>query len=485
MSNVRILIVHPTNSAQTLLRSMLFTAGGRIEEAASDREAVRLLERSAADIMVAAADPSDPDALELLDYARRKHPQMPVVLLFSAPHPERSREAMQRGAAVVLRFPLPATELRAAVAQALERPLANQAPTSSVHSTPIGKPIHTNGKHSSNGHAHAASGFGDIDHFVGRDPGVRQALELAVAVAPMHSPVLILGEPGTGKSMLARLIHQRGPRREGPFVELACAGLNGLTLERELFGHLPVGYGERTGKLALAHGGTLLLNEFTALTPDLQFKLLRVINDLEFEPVNSTQTVRVDVRLILASSDDPAGLVAQGRLRQDLYDRISTVCLKLPPLRQRDADVELLADHFLARFNRSLSKDVAGFMPESTSMLRQHFWAGNVRELESAIERGVVTCKGARITPANLALATQQPRAARPRDLAPRPQVELGIRPLKEALEEPEKKLILQALEALNWNRQETARVLDINRTTLYKKMKKYGFLNHEPAWMG
>jgi DNA-binding NtrC family response regulator len=486
MSTVRMLIVHPTPSAQALLRSMLFNAGGRIEEAASDREAVRLLERGGADVVVEAVDPTDPDALELLQYVRRKHPQIPVILLFSAPHPERMREAVQRGASAVLRFPLPATELRAAVAQAVESaPVDAHSQTSNAHGTPIGKPIYTNGKPTSNGHPAAAGASGDSEDLLGHDPGLRQALELAKAIAPMRTPVLILGEHGTGKSVLARFVHRHSPRRDGPFVELSCAALKGLPLERELFGQANGGYGERPGKLAQAHGGTLFVDEFTALAPDLQFKLLRVIQDMEFEPVNSAQTVRVDVRLILASSEDLTSLVGQGRLQQDLHDRISAVCLKLPPLQQRGADIELLAEHFRARFARNLGKEVSGFSQEAVSLLREHSWPGNVQELERAIERGVVVCRGNRIMPANLALSTTEARSVRSRSHTPRPHVELGIRPLKEALEEPEKQLILQALEALNWNRQETARVLDINRTTLYKKMKKYGLLDSEPAWMG
>jgi DNA-binding NtrC family response regulator len=487
MRNVRILIVHPTPSSQTLLRSMLFTAGGRIEEAASDREAVRLLERNEPDVVVAAADPTDPDALEFLEYMRRKHLNIPVILLFPAPHPERTRDAMQRGAAAVLRFPLPATELRAAVSQAVERPLESCSAASTVHSlpmaVPIGAPIPGNGKSSSNG-SFSAGKSGDSHMLVGNDPGLRHALELALAIAPMRTPVLIVGERGTGKSMLARVIHQRGNRHDGPFIEISCGGLSAHSLERELFGQSNGGFIDRSSKLSQAYGGTLFINDFTALTPDLQLKLLRVIHEQEFEAPSSPQTARRNLRLILGCVDDPASLVAQGRLRQDLFDQISTVCLKLPPLRQRGADLELLAEHFKNRFRSTLGKDVCGFTPEAASLLREHSWPGNVRELESAVERGVVVCRNSWITPANLALSTEERQAARLRNHPLRPHVDVGIRPLKEALEEPEKQLILRALESLNWNRQETARVLDINRTTLYKKMKKYGLLNHEPAWL-
>jgi two-component system response regulator HydG len=290
--------------------------------------------------------------------------------------------------------------------------------------------------------------------------------------------------------MLARALHMKSPRRDGPFVEVSCSATKPTHLERELFGQKTSAgipgdkAADRPGKLVQADGGTLFLNEVGALSPDLQFKLLRLLQDMAFEPVDSTQTVRVDVRIVVASSEDLAALVAQGQFRQDLFDRLSSVTLKLPPLRQRGADIEALAQHFRSKFARAQNKDVTGFAPEAITLMREHTWPANVRELESAVERSVVVCRGPKIVPANLALNTSDARPDRVSTHTPKPHVAMGIRPLKEALEEPEKQLILQALEALNWNRQETARVLDINRTTLYKKMKKYGLLAQEPAWM-
>jgi two-component system response regulator HydG len=316
---------------------------------------------------------------------------------------------------------------------------------------------------------------------------MRQAIELAAAIAPTRTPVLIVGERGTGKTLLARAIHRGSPRRDGPFVEVACDGHRDQALERELFGHAgEFGGPPRPGKVAQADGGTIVLDEVAALSPDLQFKLLRFLQDGAYEPVGSTQTARADVRIVVATAEDLAPLVEQGRFRQDLYYRIGVVRLKLPPLRQRVADIPVLAEHFRVRFARGLNKDVAGFMPEAMDLLKAHRWPGNVRELENAVERGVVLCRGPRIAPIHLALSAEPPRPPRPRGHTPHPHVALGIRPLKEALEGPEKQIIVQALEALNWNRQETARVLDINRTTLYKKMKKYGLLAvDEPAWLG
>ena len=325
---------------------------------------------------------------------------------------------------------------------------------------------------------------------IGADPGLIQALELARTIAPSRAPVLILGERGTGKSLLARALHDQSPRGAGPFVELACGGIKEAALEVELFGRKGAGTGfgdalaDRPGKVAQAHGGTLFLDDLAALAPGLQYKLLRLLTDGSYEPVGSAQTARADVRVVGAARQDLAPLVEQGQFRQDLFYRVGVVALKLPPLRHRGADVERLAEHFLGRFAREQGKAVAGFTPEALELLRSHDWPGNVHELRNAVERGVVLCRGTRIEAGQLALVPRDARPARPNALPSRPHVSAGIRPLKEALEEPEKQIILQALEALNWNRQETARVLDINRTTLYKKMKKYGLLFEEPAWI-
>jgi two-component system response regulator HydG len=381
-----------------------------------------------------------------------------------------------------LRYPIPATELRAAVGQALECNLTSGSPAAATASAgPTESSRYTNGHHPiSNGHAHAPERSQPGEALIGHDPGLRHALELAVAIAPTRTPVLIQGEAGTGKTSVARLIHQRSPRADRPFVKLACADLNSVQIEKELFGQAPGGRPDRAGKLALADGGTLYLDSVEALPPEVQFRLVRFIKDQTYEPVDSDQACRADVRFVVSSSEDLAHLVAKGRLHQEFFDRVSSVSFKLPPLRQRGSDIEILAQHFRARFARDLNKDVSGFMPEAVSALRQHSWPGNVRELESAIERSVVFCRGPKIALAHFTLNSEAPRTSRQRLQGIGPHLAVGIRPLKEALEEPERQLILQALEALNWNRQETARVLDINRTTLYKKMKKYGLLDAE-----
>jgi two-component system response regulator HydG len=497
MNQARVLIVHPEPSILALLGSMLQSLGHQIEEATNDRAAVRRLERGGIDLMVAGVDPFDPEALELLSYSRRKHPGVPVVLLFPGPNPERAREATRMGATTVLKFPMPANDLRAAVTQACERSFPADGST--------------NG-HLSNGHAGPRAiaeiqpasdtrtitspafesyprphSYEPLVHSIlGDDHALRQAVELASTVAPARAPVLILGEQGTGKTLIARSIHQESSRRDQPFVEVSCLGIDELGLERELFGQKFEGaeVSERPGRLARADRGTVLLDEVSALTPALQTRLLAVLLDGEFEPLGSPISVAVDVRFLFSSRENLPALVEQGKFRRELYERINDVCLKLPPLRQRGQDILMLAEHFRDRFATDFAKPALGFSPDALEMLGKYDWPGNVRELESVIQRGVALCQGPKVTASNLAIGLAPSRGARPPLYPPRPQLHSGLslRPLKEALEEPEKQIIIQALRALNWNRQETARVLDINRTTLYKKMKKYGLLIEEPA---
>jgi two-component system response regulator HydG len=509
MSQSQILIVHPEPSAQSLLASMLQSLGHGIEEAANDRAALRRVERGSVGLVLSAVDPADPEALELTSYLRRKHPRVPVILLFANPACDRAREATRLGA-TVLRYPAPAIELRAAVTQALQVWRDASPPQAPTVSSPaaeyrVGADAHpANGHSYDNGHGHhhvhaahdgpaprpapAARPAGIA--IVGEAPGVKQAVELALTAAPTRTPVVIVGEQGTGKSMIARAIHAASPRADRPFVEVVCGGLEEAQLERELFGQAfgraggVNGMLDRPGKVARANGGTLFLDEISALTPPLQRQLLRLLQDGEFEPVGANEPVRVDVRIVLASAENLPSLVDHGRLRRDLYDRVGVVCLRLPPLRDRGGDIEALAEHFRAQFAVEFAKNVAGFTPDALDLLCRHDWPGNVRELESVIQRGVALCQAARVTSSNLSLGFGPPRPTRGSGFGGRPHAIAGLRPLKEALEEPEKQIIIQALQALNWNRQETARVLDINRTTLYKKMKKYGLLIDEPVVM-
>ena len=237
-------------------------------------------------------------------------------------------------------------------------------------------------------------------------------------------------------------------------------------------------------KLGQAHGGTLYLDEVAALPLEFQLHLFRELHFRDYEASTGHAQAPADARFIMSTSENLPALIEQGRFRQELYHRISVISLMIPPLRHRGTDVELLAESFRTHYSREFHKSIVGFTRDALDVLQKHDWPGNVRELEAAVQRAVALCSGPRITSSHLAPILNHHRQARSGGGAmPRPHLKMGVRPLKEALEEPEKRIIVQALQAFNWNRQETAKVLDINRTTLYKKMKKYNLLIDEPVW--
>jgi two-component system response regulator HydG len=528
MHKLRILILYPDPAGLALLTSMLKSLGHIIEEATNDRIAVKLMERNNIDLVLAGVDPLDSEALELLTYVRRRHREVPVILLFPRLHPERGKEALRLGAMAVLKYPVPASELRAAVLQALElceargtetgnpaAPSSTQLPPDTAPSattsstTPDYTPtaaVRQRNLTAAEGAAVSALATGAIAAaalprepqrlqslvrefgLIGTDPSWRQVIELAATIAATRTSVLIVGEPGTGKSILARLIHLLGPKSDRQFITLEASAMADKSASQES----PESASSTrvndpslwANKLGQAQGGTLYLDEVASLPLDFQLNLLRELHFRDYEASTGHAPSSGDARIVMSTSENLPALIEQGRFRQELYHRISVISLMLPPLRHRGADIELLAEAFRAQYGREFHKSVAGFTRDALDVLQKHDWPGNIRELEAAVQRAIVLCNGPRITSSNLAPILNHHRQTRAvAGSMPRPHLKMGVRPLKEALEEPEKRIIIQALQAFNWNRQETARVLDINRTTLYKKMKKYNLLIDEPAW--
>jgi DNA-binding NtrC family response regulator len=300
---------------------------------------------------------------------------------------------------------------------------------------------------------------------------------LAEAVADSRTTVLMTGESGTGKSLLARAIHHRSPRRDKPFVEVSCGALPETLLESELFGHVKGAFtgaiADKPGRFLAADGGTLFLDEINSASPAMQVKLLRMLQERCFEPVGSTETKHVDVRVVLASNVDLAELVAAQKFRQDLYYRINVVTIRLPSLRERLGDIPLLAGNFLRQFCKESGREVLGFSDAAVAALQRYDWPGNVRELENAIERAVVLCRRPQIDVEDLPEVFQSSpmKMAATAVAADIPESPM---PLELALQGPERRIIEAALKRNAWNRQATASELNINRTTLYKKMRKY-----------
>lgn len=311
---------------------------------------------------------------------------------------------------------------------------------------------------------------------IGHDPRMHKVYELVDAVALGRSTVLMTGESGTGKSLIAREIHDRSARRAAPFIELSCGSIPETLLESELFGHVKGAFtgahADKIGRFLAADKGTIFLDEINSASPAMQLKLLRVLQERKFEPVGSSQTIEVDVRVLLATNQPLEPLVQAGTFRQDLYYRINVVGIEVPPLRDRAADVPVLARAFLAKQGVELEKQFVGFTDAAMQTLVRYAYPGNVRELQNIVERAAVVARSATIDEADLPSHVVTPRAVTQPN---QPEADWVPQTLEDALREPERRILAKALRANQWSRQKTADQLGINRTTLYKKMRQLG----------
>lgn len=422
----------------------------KVETAGDYDTAVATIERKAFDLLLVDIRLATRDGFELLAHSRQRSPATPVILMTGYGTAETAIEALRAGAFDLLTKPLIDEELEVAIRRALHQ-----------------SEVLEENKHL---RAQLDLRFG-IENIVGHDHRMRRIFDMIESVADTKATVLITGESGTGKSLVARAIHRHSTRRDKPFVEVACGALPETLLESELFGHVAGSFtgatGDKVGKFKLADGGTIFLDEISTASAAMQVKLLRVLQEFEFEPVGGTKTIHSDCRVILATNEDLAKAVADGRFRQDLFYRINVINIELPPLRERLSDIPLLAKHFLEEACQESGRKMQGFSEDCLTTLQRYRWPGNVRELQNVIERAVLLGKSETVQVDDLPpqLAAEAPISAHS---------EPGHN-LKQAMAAPEKQIILEVLERHNWNRQATSDELGINRTTLYKKMKRLG----------
>jgi len=424
--------------------------------AADGTQALTLLEQGGFNLVLSDVNIPDSDGFELLRIVKKRFPELGVILITGYGSISRAVEAIKLGAYDYLTKPIIDDELRMVIDRALHQ--------QSLLKENIAL------------HQQLDRRYG-LDAIVSQNYKMQRIFDLIKTVADSQATILITGQSGTGKSLIARAIHHRSSRRDRPFVEVSSGAIPETLLESELFGYVKGSFTgadtDKQGKFAAAHTGTIFLDEIAVASPGLQVRLLNVLQDHRFSPVGSNQAIDIDVRVILATNKDLHTEVAKGTFREDLYYRIDVITVELPTLAERVGDIHLLAEHFLKLYAVELSKSIPKLSDQALAALEHYHWPGNVRELENTLHRAVILTKDNIIRPSDLpaaiASAVTTPAASR-----------YQARSLKVALEQTEREVIASALKANNYNRQATAEALQIERTTLYKKIKRFG-LNVTP----
>lgn len=433
------------------LRTILTEEGHRVEVCHEGATALRRITETRFDLIITDLMMPGIDGLKILDGAREEDPEAMVVVITGYSTVETAVEAMKRGAYDYLAKPFKMDEIKIVAQRAIDQRRvlsSNRLLNREIQAT-----------------RDEAAGL------IGKSPLMNDLLTMIDKVSRTDSTVLIRGESGTGKELVARAIHARSGRRDRPFVAVNCAALPETLLESELFGHSRGAFTgavtSKTGLFEEADGGTILLDEIGDVSPVLQAKLLRVLQEGEFFRVGETRPRKVDVRVLAATNRDLERAMADGVFRPDLFYRLNIISLHVPPLRDRSEDIPLLAAHFLDRLSRKCGKRVSRISSEALQMLMKHQWPGNVRELENVIERGVILADTEEITTAELPVELSQEKSRDrqgPENL-----------PLDEAVRRFEKEMILKALREAGGVQARAAEVLGIKRTTLNEKIKRLG----------
>ncbi|TMQ14222.1 MAG: sigma-54-dependent Fis family transcriptional regulator [Deltaproteobacteria bacterium] len=467
MHTAKILVADDEQNLRRVLVAMLRRDGHEVVQAASGAEAIEQL----ADVDVVITDLRMPgaDGMEVLRTAARTAPQVPVIMITAYGSVGQAVEAIKAGAFDYIEKPFEQDSIRTIVEKAIGQAAANRmAPRQTLD--PVADP-------------EASGRFG----LVGQSSEIQNIFAVIEKVADTPSTVLITGESGTGKELVAKALHENSSRRTGPFIKINCAAIPKTLMESELFGYEKGAFtgatSSKPGRFELADGGTLFLDEIGEIPVEMQVKLLRAIQESEFERVGGLKTIKVDVRLVTATNRDLEQEIQRGNFRDDLYYRLNVVPLQIPPLRKRTGDIPLLVTHIIKRFNERLKKTISGIADDALAMLEAHSWPGNIRELENRLKKAVVLADKPQLSPEDLDL--------KPENIDP-------ILPLTQAREESgspqgslkdivraetsrvERELIVKALDETGGNVTQAARLLKISRKSLQMKMKEFGLRDKE-----
>lgn len=446
---VSVLVVDDDDTMRHILEMRLRKWGFRVLLAADAREAVELVRTGDPALVLSDVVMPDMSGIELVRELKGSDPDRPIVLITAHGTVEMAVEAIKSGAVDFLTKPLNYPNLRAVLDQA--RRDRETVSRSRELSTDLAE----------------TKGFGP---FIGLSPQMKEVYEVLKGLAESDASVLIHGESGTGKELVARTIHELSSRRPGPFVAVNAAAIPGELMESQVFGHEKGAFtgasGEGVGCFELADGGTLFLDEISEMPLQLQPKLLRVLDEARFRRVGGTREISVDTRTLSATNRDPRESVRDGHLREDLYYRLNVLSLRLPPLRERDGDVSLLAHCFLEHFGEKHGVSSPVMREETLEMLERYRWPGNVRELRNVVERATILARGGWIEPSHLPPYIRHPDDSQMDQLVVTPGFTAA---------EVEKQLILQTLDETGDNKAEAARRLGLNVKTIRNKLKSYG----------
>jgi len=447
MNPVRILLVDDETDTLQALKLGLEDEGYDILTSPSRNEALTITKNEALDIVITDLKLKDGSGLDLLGYLQEVHPQVPVIIMTAYGSIESTKVALRSGAYDYLAKPFSLADLKRIVAKLVEV-IALRKENERLKLL-LGRST-------------------EAPVVIGSSPALKKILDLVEQVAPSRSTILLTGETGTGKEVIASAIHQSSPRADKPFVRINCGAIPENLLEAELFGYERGAFTgamkQKPGKVELADRGTLFLDEIGELAPAMQVKLLRFIQSGEFERLGGNGALKTDVRIIAATNRNLQEQVEKGLFREDLYYRLNVITITLPPLRERPADIKLLAFYFMQKYNEINNKAIEKIDEEVLSQMMSYPWRGNVRELENMMERAVVLARGSELKMSHF-----------PTLLAGMQGLDLTLGPMVgNSLAEIEKMAIEQTLRYCNHDKQKTAMTLQIGLATLYRKIKEY-----------